>query len=43
LECRAGAERVGEAFERAGGAEAAAAALESLLGAEVQTTGERAA
>jgi len=43
MECRAGAERVGEAFERAGGAEAAATALESLLGAEVQTTGDKAA
>ncbi len=43
MECRAGAERVGEAFQRAGGAEAAATALESLLGAEVQRTGERAA
>jgi MGT family glycosyltransferase len=43
MECRVGAERVGEAFERAGGAEAAATALESLLGAEVQTTGDKAA
>jgi UDP:flavonoid glycosyltransferase YjiC (YdhE family) len=43
MECRVGAERVGEAFQRAGGAEAAAAALEGLLEAEVQTTGDSAA
>jgi MGT family glycosyltransferase len=43
MECRIGAERVGEAFDQAGGAEAAAVALESLLGAEVQATGDRAA
>jgi MGT family glycosyltransferase len=43
MECRVGAERVGEAFQRAGGVEAAASALEGLLGAGVQTTGERAA
>ena len=41
--CRAGAERVRDAFEHAGGAEAAAGALESLLEAEVQRTGGRAA
>jgi UDP:flavonoid glycosyltransferase YjiC (YdhE family) len=43
MECRAGAERVGEAFQRAGGAEAAATALETLLRAGVQTTGGRGA
>jgi MGT family glycosyltransferase len=36
--CRAGAERVRDAFGRAGGAEAAASALESLMATELQPT-----
>lgn len=38
IECRAGAERVRDAFEHAGGAEAAASALESLVAVERQPT-----
>jgi MGT family glycosyltransferase len=38
IACRPGAQRVGEAFARAGGAEAAAAALEGLLASESRTT-----
>jgi MGT family glycosyltransferase len=41
MECRVGAERVGEAFERAGGAEAAASALEGLLAPERKVVGAR--
>jgi len=37
--CRAGAERVRDAFEQAGGAQAAASALESLVTSEPQTAG----
>jgi UDP:flavonoid glycosyltransferase YjiC (YdhE family) len=41
IECRTGAERVGEAFARAGGAEAAASALEGLVAAEVDASETR--
>jgi MGT family glycosyltransferase len=39
VECRAGAERVRDAFGRAGGAESAASALERLMATELQATG----
>jgi MGT family glycosyltransferase len=38
VECRAGAERVRDAFGRAGGAQSAASALESLVATELQAT-----
>ncbi len=38
IACRPGAERVGDAFARAGGAEAAASALEGLLATESRAT-----
>jgi UDP:flavonoid glycosyltransferase YjiC (YdhE family) len=37
IACRAGAERVRDAFARAGGAKAAASALEGLLAPELRT------